>query len=144
MRSISTWILGIALAFNGLADAAARPAAQASAAFLTLRAAVHLLDAAARREHLRAIVARDLAALPQEVVLAVRFTDASLRHVPETDGLRDEVVRQWGGLISLAFAMVAARIYPTLKYAFGHGISYTRLRIGNDSRPVQHEVTRAA
>src|SRR5262249_9214818 len=143
MRSISTWILGIALAFNGLADAAARPAAQASAAFLTLRAAVHLLDAAARRGHLLPVCGRDPAPPPQEVVLAVRFTDASLRHVTETDGLRDEVMRQWGGLISLAFAMVAARIYPTLKYAFGHGISYTRLRIGNDSRPVQHEVTRA-
>src|SRR5262249_9266786 len=106
MRSISTWILGITLALTGLADAAARPAAPASAAFITLPADVHLLDAAAGRDHLRAIVARDLAALPQEVVLAVRFTDASLRHVPETDGLRDEVVRQWGGLISLAFAMV--------------------------------------
>jgi hypothetical protein len=95
---------------------------------------------------LRAIVARDFTAMPYEVALAVRFTEASLRRAPEADDLRDEVVRQWGkrGLISLAFAMVAARIYPTLKYALGHGKSCTRLRIGGDARAVLRELTKAA
>jgi hypothetical protein len=95
---------------------------------------------------LRAIVARDVTAMPYDVALAVRFTEATLRHAPEADDLRDEVVHQWGkrGLISLAFAMVAARLYPTLKYALGHGKSCTRLRIGGETRPVLHEVTRAA
>ena len=60
---------------------------------------------------LRAIVARDFTAMPYEVALAVRFTEATLRHAPEADDLREEVVRQFGkrGLISLAFAMLAAR-----------------------------------
>jgi hypothetical protein len=68
---------------------------------------------------LRAIVARDYAAMPEEVALAVRFTEATLRHAPEADDLREEVLRRWGkrGLISLAFSMLSARVYPTLKYA---------------------------
>ena len=58
---------------------------------------------------LRAVVARDLTAMPYEVALAARFAEASLRHAPEADDLREEVVRQFGkrGLISLAFALVA-------------------------------------
>ena len=58
---------------------------------------------------LRAIVARDFAAMPDEVALVVRFTEATLRHAPEADELREEVVRRFGkrGLIALAFAMLA-------------------------------------
>lgn len=88
---------------------------------------------------LRAIVARDLTAMPYDVALAVRFSEASLRRAAEVDDLRDEVIRKWGkrGLISLAFAMVAARLYPTLKYALGHGKSCTRLRIGGETLAVR-------
>ena len=95
---------------------------------------------------LRAIVARDLAAMPYEVALAFRFAEASLARAPEADDLREEVVRHFGkrGLVSLAFALTAARLYPTLKYAMGHGRSCTRLTIGGESRPVLRELTRAA
>src|SRR5262249_33899718 len=44
----------------------------------------------------RAIVTRDFTAMPTEVALAVRFTEATLRRAPEADELRDEVVRQFG------------------------------------------------
>ncbi len=95
---------------------------------------------------LRAIVARDFAAMPYEVALAARFAEASLRHAPEADDLREEVVRRFGkrGLVSLAFAMTAARIYPTLKYALGHGRSCTRLTVGGESRPVLRAINHAA
>ncbi len=93
---------------------------------------------------LRAIVARDYAAMPEEVALAVRFTEATLRHAPEADDLREEVLRRWGkrGLISLAFSMLSARVYPTLKYALGHGRVCTRLVIGGEAR-VLRELTEA-
>jgi len=92
---------------------------------------------------LRAIVARDYAAMPAEVALAVRFTEATLRHAPAADELREEVLRSWGrrGLISLAFAMLSARMYPTLKYALGHGHACTRLVIGGETRPVPRAFT---
>jgi hypothetical protein len=90
---------------------------------------------------LRAIVARDYLAMPDEVALAVRFAEATLHHAPDTDELRQEVLRRWGerGLISLAFAMLSARMYPTLKYALGHGRACTRLVIGGEVRPVRRE-----
>jgi hypothetical protein len=93
----------------------------------------------------RAIVARDYVAMPEAVALAARFTEASLSHAPEADDLREEVLRRWGkrGLISLAFAMLSARMYPTLKYALGHGQACTRLVIGGETRPVLRDLTGA-
>jgi hypothetical protein len=93
---------------------------------------------------LRAIVTRDFAAMPEEVALAARFTEATLGRSAEADGLREQVVRRFGqrALISLAFAMLAARMYPTLKYALGYGQACTRLTIGGETRPV-HTATAA-
>ena len=90
---------------------------------------------------LRAIVARDYLAMPDGVVLAVRFAEATLHHAPDADELRQEVLRRWGerGLISLAFAMLSVRMYPTLKYALGHGRACTRLVIGGEAPPVRRE-----
>ena len=94
---------------------------------------------------LRAIVTRDFRAMPGEVALAVRFTEATLRHAPETDELREEVVRHFGkrGLIALSFAMLTARMYPTLKYALGYGRACTRLAIGGERVPVLRDVTQS-
>jgi uncharacterized lipoprotein YbaY len=88
---------------------------------------------------LRAIIARDYAAMPAEAALAARFAEASLHHAPEVDELREEVVRQWGkrALIALAFAIVTARIYPSLKYALGHGRACTHVTVGGETRPVR-------
>lgn len=95
---------------------------------------------------LRAVVARDFTAMPDDVVLAVRFAEATLRHAPEADDLRAEVLRRFGrrGLVSLAFALTAARLYPTLKYAMGHGRACMRVTIDGETRPVLRERTRAA
>lgn len=95
---------------------------------------------------LRALVAREYAAVPYDVALAARFAEATLRHAPEADDLREEVVHQFGqrGLISLAFAMVAARSFPTLKYALGHCRACTRVTVGGVTRPVLRAMTRAA
>jgi hypothetical protein len=95
---------------------------------------------------LRAIVARDLTAMPYDVALAVRFAEMSLRHAPEADDLREEVVSRFGkrGLISLAFAIVSARQFPTLKYALGHGRSCTRITVGGETRSVLRELVQAA
>lgn len=87
---------------------------------------------------LRAIVARDFATMPPEVAVAVRFADAVLAHSPDADSYRDEIVRRFGkrGLVSLSFAVVAAHLYPTLKYAMGHGKACMKLTIGGETRPV--------
>ncbi|MGE3277367.1 MAG: hypothetical protein AB7O67_19805 [Vicinamibacterales bacterium] len=78
---------------------------------------------------LRAILTEDVAAMPDDVALAWRFTRATLDHDPSADRYRDEIIRRWGprAVVSLAFAMVASRMYPTVKYALGHGKACTRV-----------------
>jgi hypothetical protein len=95
---------------------------------------------------LRAVVAHDLAGMPYEVALALRFAEASLAHAPEADDLREEVVKRFGkrGLVSLSFALVAGRVFPTLKYALGYGHSCTRLTVGGQMQPVLRQMNRAA
>jgi hypothetical protein len=92
---------------------------------------------------LRAVLAEDQAAMPPDVALAWRFTRATLDHDPSADQHRAEIVRRWGpkALVSLAFAMVAARTYPTVKYAMGHGRACTRVVVGG--APIAFERTAA-
>jgi hypothetical protein len=70
-----------------------------------------------------------------------RFAKASLAHDAAADELRDEIVKRWGprGLISLAFALVCPRVYPTVKYALGHGKACTRLTVAGKPLPVLKE-----
>ena len=81
---------------------------------------------------LRAIVAGDVHAMPEDVALAFRFTKAVLAHDPSADALREQIVERWGkpALVSLAFAITTARIYPTVKYALGHGQACRRVTVG--------------
>ncbi len=87
---------------------------------------------------IRAILRRQLAAMPADAALGYRFTQAALEHDLEADALRAEVVHRWGrrALVSLAFALTSARIFPTLKYALGHGHSCVRVRVGGEELPV--------
>jgi hypothetical protein len=68
-------------------------------------------------------------ALPEEVLLPVKFARAALAHSEAAEPLRDQILKRFGerGLVSLAFALTAARIFPTLKYALGHGQSCHRV-----------------
>ena len=81
---------------------------------------------------LRAVLSDDPNGMTPEVALAWNFTRATLAHDPAADQYREEIVKRWGkpGLISLAFAITAARIYPTVKYALGHGKACMRVVVG--------------
>jgi hypothetical protein len=95
---------------------------------------------------IRAVAQRDYASMPEDVVIAVRFAEASLAHSLEADEPRDEIVRRWGqrGLVSLAMAMTAARMYPTAKYALGHGKACMRLTFAGETATVAPRVRVAA
>ena len=81
---------------------------------------------------LRAVLSDNPETMPPDVALAWRFTRATLAHEAGADEYREEIVRRWGprALVSLAFAITAARIYPTVKYALGHGQSCMRVVVG--------------
>jgi len=74
-------------------------------------------------EIVRAVLSKDFDRMPDDVVLSVRFANAVLHRDPAANELRLAVVERFGrhGLVSLSFAMIAARMYPILKYALGHG-----------------------
>ena len=78
---------------------------------------------------LRAVLTEAPDEMPPDVALAWRFTRATLAHDSAADGYREEIVRRWGprAVLSLAFAIVTARLYPTVKYAMGHGQACTRI-----------------
>lgn len=80
---------------------------------------------------LRALLADDPDAMPPDVALVWKFTRATLAH-DAADAYREEIVRRWGkrALISVAFSITAARIYPTVKYALGHGKACMRIVVG--------------
>jgi hypothetical protein len=84
---------------------------------------------------LRAILAGDEAAMGETAALAYRFARASLaRDMAEADPLRDEIIRRWGqrGLVALALALTTARMYPTMKYALGHGKACSRVMVAGE------------
>jgi hypothetical protein len=98
-------------------------------------------------EVLRAILVGDEAAMGENAALAYRFAKASLaREMQAADPLRDEIVRRWGqkGLVALALALTTARMYPTVKYALGHGKSCSRVMVAGEAAPFHPPLAEAA
>jgi hypothetical protein len=81
---------------------------------------------------LRAVLTDDVTAMPEEVELAWRFTRATLAHDPAADAYRRAILERWGpkAVVTLAFAITTARMYPTVKYAMGHGQICSRVTVG--------------
>lgn len=96
--------------------------------------------AGVRPEVLRAVLADNPSAMPPDVALVWKFTRATLAHDPAADEYREAIVKRWGrrALVSLAFAITAARLYPTVKYALGHGRACTRIVVGGAPMMFDH------
>lgn len=89
---------------------------------------------------IRGVLTGDERAMSSNAVLALRFTNAvSNRDIVESQRLRAEVVERWGerALVTLAFAMASARVYPTIKYALGHGQSCSRVTLAKEDVNVE-------
>jgi len=89
---------------------------------------------------LRAVLADNPDAMPPDVALVWKFTRATLAHDAAADAYREAIVKRWGqlALVSVAFAIAAARIYPTVKYALGHGKACTRIVVGGKPVLLDH------
>ncbi len=93
------------------------------------------LKGGVRPEVLRAILAGDAAAMGPDAALGYRFAKASLaKDLEAGDAARDEVVRRWGkkGLVALAMSLTSSRMYPTLKYALGHGRACSKVVVAGE------------
>jgi hypothetical protein len=96
---------------------------------------------------LRAILAGDEAAMGETAALGYRFAKAVLDRDMETaDPLREEIVRRWGkaALVDLGLAITSARMYPTLKYALGHGKTCSRVTVAGEPTPFHKPLELAA
>jgi len=82
-----------------------------------------------------AIVKRDEAAMSQDVALGARFARTVLARNPAVDVCREEIVTRWGSraVLALAYAVMAAQLYPALKYALGHGKACTRVVVAGQA-----------
>jgi hypothetical protein len=91
---------------------------------------------------LRAVLSDDPAAMPADVALVWNFTRATLAHDLAADEYRDAIVARWGrlALVSIAFAITASRIYPTMKYALGHGKACTRVVVAGTPVTFDHGI----
>ena len=90
---------------------------------------------------IRAVLAGDEAAMGETAYLVWRFARASLARDMETcDPLRDEIVRRWGqkALVAISLTLTASRMYPTLKYALGHGKACSKVTVAGVAAPVTH------
>ena len=89
---------------------------------------------------IRAILESDYAKLSKEALLGVELATSTIARDGSGDEARAEILRRWGraGLVSLAYAMVAAQSYPTFKYAIGHGDACVRVRVGKETIAVRH------
>ena len=89
---------------------------------------------------LRAVLTDTPEAMPPGVAMVWKFTRATLAHDAAADAYREAIVKRWGrrALVSLAFAITAARIYPTVKYALGHGKACTRIVVGDTPVTFDH------
>jgi len=89
----------------------------------------------------RGALAGDDAAMGETASLAYRFAQASLaRDMATADPLRDEIVRRWGekALVAIGLSLMASRMYPTLKYALGHGKTCSKVTVAGVATPVAH------
>jgi hypothetical protein len=95
----------------------------------------------AKPEVIRAILERDYAKLSKEALLGVELALATLARDGSGDEARAEILRRWGraGLVSLAYAILTAQVYPTFKYAIGHGHACRRITVGGDTIAMQRE-----
>jgi hypothetical protein len=95
---------------------------------------------------LRALLTDDPGAMPRDVALVWSFTRATLAHDGAADEYREVIVKRWGrrALVSLAFAITAGRIYPTVKYALGHGQACMRVVVGGAPVSFDHGRTPAS
>jgi len=84
---------------------------------------------------LAAIVRGDVEALAPEAALGVRFARAVLARDAAADDLRAEIARRWGprAVLALAFGVMAAQLYPALKYATGHGQACLRISVAGQT-----------
>lgn len=89
-------------------------------------------------EVLRGILGGDRRAMGEDAALAFDFARAVVgRHLADADETRAEIERRWGpkAVAALGLALTTAQMYPSLKYALGHGRACSQVVVAGVSAP---------
>ena len=85
---------------------------------------------------IKGVLTGDEAAMGPDAALAWKFARASLaRDMEAADPLRDEIVRRWGkkALAAIALGISYSRVFPSLKYALGHGKACSKIQVRGEA-----------
>ena len=90
-------------------------------------------------EKLAALVRGDIDAAGADAAFGFRYGMAVATNADMTLSLVEEARRRYGerGLISLAYSVTTARMYPTLKRGLGHGAVCSKVIVSNELIPVK-------
>ena len=103
-------------------------------------------EAGVSEEVMRAVLAGDFEALSGDTRLCAEFAQALLKRTSALPELRQQVIARLGkaGAIAVAYALIASSMYPTLKYAIGHGHTCSPVLLSGRRVPVENSVVRLA
>ena len=90
---------------------------------------------------IRAVLMGDEQAMPSDATLGFRFAQSVVRRdIAESDRLRHEIAKRWGkkAVVSLALTIASARVFPSVKYALGHGHACTKVSLAGNEVAVHH------
>lgn len=84
---------------------------------------------------LAALLRGDLDQAGAEAALGFRYGIAVAHNTADAQPLSEEVERKFGkaALVSMAYAVASARVYPALKRGLGHGAACTKIQVADDS-----------
>lgn len=90
-------------------------------------------------QKLASLVRGDIDAAGPDAALGFRFGMAVATNADTVLALVEQARRKYGerGLVSLAYSLTTARMYPTLKRALGHGAVCSRVIVSNETIPVR-------
>jgi hypothetical protein len=82
---------------------------------------------------IRAVLAGDREAMPENVQLTYDFTRAVLARDGWDGAVREELRKRFGprAIVSLSYAIAIGGFYPAFKYAYGVGHACQRVQVGN-------------
>ena len=85
-----------------------------------------------------ALLRGDVTAAGAEAAFGFRYGTAVATNSPQAVTLAAEAEQRYGkrGVVSLAFAVAAARVYPALKRGLGHGAACAKIVVSSDETVV--------
>jgi hypothetical protein len=97
-------------------------------------------EAGVEPEKLAALLRGDIDQAGADAALGFRYGIAVATNADTSLALVETVRERFGekGLVSLAFSVTSARMYPTLKRALGHGVACSKIKVSNETIAVKH------